>query len=192
MCGRYAIVTKVRAIEKRFEVEAPAEFKFDPNVNVSAGNMAPVITGDKPNELQVFQFGFTPDWGKKQSYVINARSEGDFNKDNDDKYTGKMGIVRKPMFRKSIRSRRCLVVADCFIEGPEKEKLSKPYLVYLKDGKRPFAFAGIWDEWGNPSTGEIIQSFAIITTVSNGITKKIGHHRSPVILHAEHERVWID
>ena len=28
--------------------------------------------------------------------------------------------------------------------------------------------------------------------MSNGITQKIGHHRSPVVLHPEHEQVWIN
>ncbi|NQY66493.1 MAG: SOS response-associated peptidase [Flavobacteriales bacterium] len=191
MCGRYAIVTKVKAIEKRFEVVASPEFKFNLNVNVSLGNMAPVITDANPDELQLFQFGFTPDWSKKQSYVINARSEGDFNRENDDRFTGKMGIARKPMFRKSIRSRRCLVVSDCFVEGSDKEKLNRPYLVYLKDGTRPFAFAGIWDEWVSTSIGEVVKSFAIITTVSNSVTKKIGHQRSPVILSPEDEKLWL-
>jgi len=190
MCGRYTIVSKIKAIEKRFNVKAP-EVDFDPNYNVSAGNLAPVITGSKPGELQFFQFGFTPSWAKKNMYVINARSEGDNNQDNDIKYTGGMGIIAKPMFRKAIRSQRCLIPADCFIEGPQKEKLSKPYVIYLKEGKGPFALAGIWDEWVHPETAELICSFAIITTVSNDITLKIGHHRSPVILEAEYEKAWI-
>jgi len=191
MCGRYTIVTKIKTIEKRFGVTAPEVDDYI-NTNVSTGEYAPVITGDKSNELQFFQFGFTPSWSKKKVYVINARSEGDRNKENDINYTGSMDIINKPMFRKSIRSRRCLVIADCFIEGPEKEKLKKPYVVYLKDGKKPFAFAGIWDEWTDESTGEITQSFAIITTRANEITEKIGHHRSPVVLAQETEKTWLD
>ena len=125
-------------------------------------------------------------------YVFNARSEGDRNKENDPQYTGAKEIFKKPMFRKSIRSQRCLIIADGFLEGPEKEKLSRPYVVYLKDKVRPFAFAGIWDEWLDKSTGEIVKSFAIITTVSNSITQLIGHHRSPVIIPAGSESTWLD
>ena len=77
-------------------------------------------------------------------------------------YRGAMGILQKPMFRQSIRTRRCLVVADAFIEGPQREKLAKPYVVYARDGQRPFALAGIWDEWTDTGSGEIIRSFAII------------------------------
>lgn len=192
MCGRYVIVSLLEAIEKRFDVSTPESGQYQPNTNISHGNLAPVITSSQPNKLQFFQFGFTPAWAKKQYYMINARSEGDHNKQNDPKYTGAMGIISKPMFRKAIRSQRCLIPADCFIEGPKKEGLNKPYVVYLRDQMRPFAFAGIWDQWADTSTGEIVNSFAIITTVANNLLLKIGHERSPVILPRELEKKWID
>jgi putative SOS response-associated peptidase YedK len=192
MCGRYVTVSKVKAIEKRFNVQASQPELYTPNTNVSHGQHAPVVASDKPGELQFFQFGFTPFWAKKQFYMVNARSEGDFNKEDDPQYTGSMGIVNKPMFRQSIRSKRCLVVADAFIEGPKKEKLDKPHVVYLKDGERPFALAGIWDEWVNKESGEVVHSFAIITTVSNDLMDRIGHHRSPVVLDRNQEAAWLD
>lgn len=192
MCGRYVTVTRIQAIEKRFNVTAAQPDNYAINTNISHGEMAPVITDKDPDKVQLFQFGFTPEWADKQYYMVNARSEGDFNKENDPQYTGAMGITRKPMFRKAIRSQRCLVIADAFIEGPKKERLNKPYLLYMKDGKRPFAFAGIWDRWINKDTGEVVSSHAIITTVSNALTQKIGHHRSPVILSEEDEKDWLD
>lgn len=192
MCGRYVTVTKIKAIEKRFNVTAVDPENYKINTNISHGQHGPVITDKDPDKLQLFQFGFTPEWADKQYYMVNARAEGNNNKDNDPKYTGAMGIAQKPMFRKAIRSQRCLVVADAFIEGPKKERLSKPYLIYMKDGKRPFAFAGIWDRWVNKDSGEVIHSYAIITTVSNPLIQKIEHHRSPVILHEEDERDWLD
>ena len=194
MCGRYVTISSVQSIEKRFQVEATSDVlnRLRPNANVSHGEYAPVITSDAPGTLQLQQFGFTPRWAKKQFYMINARSEGDHNSENDPRYTGAMGILQKPMFRQSIRDRRCLIVADAIIEGPRQEKLTKPYLIYARNGLRPFAMAGIWDEWTNPSTGEITQSFAILTTVSNRLMERIGHHRSPVILHEEAEQNWIN
>ncbi len=191
MCGRYVTITKVKEIEKRFGVTAEG-INIESSANVSAGQLALVITNSEPNELSLFTFGFTPSWAQKKMYVINARSEGDHNKENDDRYSGAKGIISKPMFRTSIRSKRCLVVADAFIEGPKVEKLKKPYCVYMKDGQRPFAFAGIWDEWVDKSSGEIFKSFAIITAPANSVTKKLMHHRSPVILSQEDEALWLD
>lgn len=190
MCGRYVTVSKIKAVEKRFNIEIQSPEKWQFNVNVGPGSLAPVITNDRPDIAQHFQFGFTPHWAKKPMYVFNARSEGDHNSENNPDYRGAKGIIQKPMFRKSIREKRCLVVADAFIEGPEREKLNKPYVVYLRN-RRPFAFAGVWDEWVNEETGEVLNSFAILTTVANPLLAAVGHHRSPVILHPEQESDWL-
>ena len=189
MCGRYVTVSSIQAVEQRFNVQANEPWKA--NTNVSHGDHAPVVASDRPKEVQLMQFGFTPGWAKKQYYMINARAEGDKNAENDPSYTGAMGILDKPMFRKAIRSQRCLVVADAFVEGPEREKLSKPYVLYPREGQRPFALAGIWDEWCDPSTGESVRSFAVLTTVSNALTQAVGHHRAPVILDPDREREWL-
>ncbi|MFN8258823.1 MAG: SOS response-associated peptidase [Bacteroidales bacterium] len=191
MCGRYVSVQKIETIEKRFNVTATDGLNFEPSYNIGPGKYAPVITSDKPRELQLFQFGLTPFWAKKRMYLFNARAEGDRNQENDENYAGAKAIVMKPAFRKPIRSQRCLVIADAFIEGPVTERLDKPYVVYLRDNVRPFAFAGIWDEWKSES-GDTIFSFAIITTVTNSLLKKIGHNRSPVILPRNRENAWLN
>lgn len=191
MCGRYILVQKVEAIEKRFNVAAPPGLDWAGSYNISPGKFAPVITSKAPETIQLFQFGLIPFWSKKKMLLINARSEGDHNKENNPDYKGAKGIITKPSFRKPIRSQRCLVPADAFIEGTTNEKLNKPFLVYLRDKQRPFSFAGIWDEWKNPANGEIIHSFAIITTAPNELMQKIPHHRSPVILHPGQEKRWL-
>ncbi len=191
MCGRYILIQKAEVLEKRFGVRVPDAISLVPSYNISPGKFAPVITNDHPHELQLFRFGMTPSWMTKTGLLINARSEGDHNSDNNPSYNGAKGIITKPAFRKPIRSQRCLIPADAFIEGPEKEKLNKPFVVYLRNKVRPFAFAGIWDSWKNAETGELIYSFAIITTVANELLQKIQHHRSPVILHREDEKKWL-
>ena len=191
MCGRYVLIEKIEFYEEQFKVKANAlPNQYLPNYNVSIGNFAPVITNDKPNEIQFFQFGFTPSWSKKPMYLFNARSEGDGNETNDIHYTGGKGIISKPAFRKAIRSQRCLVIADYFIEGTVKEKLDKPFMVYLRH-RRPFAFAGLWETWVNHETGEVINTFCIITTFANALMQQLPHHRSPVILRKEDEHTWL-
>jgi len=125
-------------------------------------------------------------------FLLNARTEGDRNSENDVHYHGPKDIILKPSFRKPIRSQRCLVIADAFIEGSTDEGLDKAHVVFLKNKVRPFAMAGIWDEWKNPVNGESVFSFAIITTVANELMQKIPHHRSPVILEPWQESVWLN
>lgn len=191
MCGRYILIQKVELLEKRFGVSVPDNIHLVPSYNIAPGKYAPVITNENPREIQLYRFGLIPYWATKANLIINARAEGDHNTDNDPNFKGAKGIISKPAFRKPIRTQRCLIPADAFIEGPEKEKLNKPYVVYLLNKVRPFAFAGIWDQWKNPESGEIISSFAIITTVANSLLLKIPHRRSPVILHREDEKKWL-
>ncbi len=191
MCGRFVQIIDIELFVKRFGVNAPSQITVSDNFNVSPGDMVYVITNDKPEELLAFKFGFTPYWAKKQMYLINARVEGDFNKEDDISYSGEAGIIKKPAFRTAIKSRRCLVIANGYYEGPAKERLSKPYYVHKKDGE-VFTFAGIFDTWANNTTGEVVHSFSIITTVANTVTMEIGHHRSPVILERKDEQKWLD
>lgn len=182
---------RMQTLETRFEAEATGTRDFQPHYNISPGTLAPVITNQAPDQIQLFQFGLTPYWAKKPMYLFNARSEGNFNKENKRDYQGEKGIVDKPSFKKPIRSQRCLVPVNCFVEGTTKEKLDKPHLVYLDHPENLFALAGIWDEWLNQATGELRYSFSIITTVANEALAKIPHHRSPVILDPAQEKAWL-
>jgi putative SOS response-associated peptidase YedK len=191
MCGRFVQIIDIELFVKRFGVVKPDKINITSSFNVAPGDLAYVITNEKPNELQEMQFGLTPSWAKKQMYLINARAEGDFNSSNDVNYNGQLGIVNKPSYRTAIRSQRCLVIANAFYEGPAKEKLNKPYKFSKKD-EDVFCFAGIWDTWADDKTGSIVNSFSIITTVANEATSAIGHPRSPVILNKKDEAKWLD
>ncbi len=49
--------------------------------------------------------------------------------------------------------------------------------------------AGLWERWKSP-TGEVVESFSIITTEANEFMKPI-HNRMPVILKREYEKTWL-
>lgn len=192
MCGRYILVQTTEVLEKRFQVEAPAGFLFHGSYNIAPGHIAPVIVGHQPRALQLFRFGLSPHWAKKDMMLINARAEGDHNTEDNAGYTGARGIIAKPAFRKAIRSQRCIIPADAFIEGTISEKLSKPFLVYLRNKVRPFALAGIWDQWHDPVKGTDVFGFAIITTAGNELLRMLPHQRMPVILRPGDETTWLN
>jgi putative SOS response-associated peptidase YedK len=192
MCGRYVVVQKWEELEKAFNAVSLAITEpYVANYNTAPGSYAPVIIlKDGKTSLVNMQFGMTPFWAKKKMYLFNARAEGDANENDDINYTGGKGIISKPAFRKPIREQRCLVIANAFMEGPKIEKLSKPFLCFLRN-RESFCMAGVYDTYVDQQTGEITQSFAIITTVANGLMQKIGHHRCPVILEQADEMQWL-
>lgn len=191
MCGRYVLAQKIEAIAKRYNIEIPDEFDYIPSYNISPGDRALVVVSDDVPAVHLFVFGLTPFWSNKAMCLFNARSEGSRNQENNPKYNGAKDIINKPAFRKAIRSQRCLVPADAFIEGTSQDGLNRPFLIYLRDKVRPFSFAGVWDVWQNPETGEVISSFSIITTTANELVLQIPHHRSPVILQPWQEAAWL-
>lgn len=192
MCGRFILAQKIERLASRYNVSYDSDLYFEPNYNISPGDFTPIIASNNPNKLQLWRFGLTPFWSKKEMFLFNARAEGNNNKENSDTYTGGKDIINKPSFRKPIREQRCLIPADAFIEGSKSNGLSEPYLIYLRDKVRPFSFAGIWDKWVNPATNEEIFGYSIITTVANNVLKKINHDRSPVILDSKYEKLWLD
>ncbi|MCV6628873.1 MAG: SOS response-associated peptidase [Flavobacteriaceae bacterium] len=192
MCGRYNITKKIETVEKELSIRIIEKHLFDGLVNLGPGSMAPVLCYPDATCEQWFQFGLTPHWAKKRMYVFNARTEGDFNKENSAAYRGAKGIIQKPMFRKPIRSQRCLVIASSYIEGPSVAKLNEPYLVFKNDFSC-FTFAGIYDQWVDVNTGEIVSSFAIITTAApNAATKMIDHARIPIVIAEADRNIWLD
>ena len=189
MCGRIIIKKSIKIVEEKLNLPAHPDLYDFRGFNIGPGSPAPVLLADKHFELMTF--GLTPFWAKKPMYLFNARSEGDYNKENDISYNGNKGIFQKPSFRAAIRSRRCIVFVNGFLEGPEKEKLSKPYYVF-KESEEFMGLAAIYDAWVNKETGEETKGFSIVTSVSNKVTSLIGHHRSPIILQSKDYSRWLN
>jgi len=87
------------------------------------------------------------------------------------------------------------LLADGFYEWQwldEKGKQKQKYELTLPDNEL-FAFAGLYSEWVDKSTGEIINSYTILTTEANELMSKIHNtkKRMPVILSADNEKNWL-
>jgi putative SOS response-associated peptidase YedK len=80
------------------------------------------------------------------------------------------------------------VLADGFYEWQKRDGAKQPYYIRLKD-ERPFAFAGLWDRWGEAARP--IESCTIITTDANELLRPL-HDRMPVIFDHEACQRWLD
>jgi putative SOS response-associated peptidase YedK len=108
--------------------------------------------------------------------LINARAET---------------LAEKPAFRGSYKYKRCLIFADGFYEWKSEpgRKTKTPYFIHLISGK-PFAFAGLWDNW-NANDGSQVKTATIITTEPNSLMAEL-HNRMPVILTLDNYAKWLD
>ncbi|AHJ95512.1 SOS response-associated peptidase [Hymenobacter swuensis] len=170
MCGRYTQTQPGPTLARRFDAAAPVE--LPPTYNAAPSQRLPVITNTHPEQIQLLQWGLLPAWVKNRTAgprPINARAET---------------LAEKPSFRTLLRQRRCLVLADSFYEWQQQPlpglPVKTPHRILLPQAE-PFAFAGLWDEWVDRATGEVLPTFTIVTTEPNELMARL-HHRMPVIL----------
>ena len=179
MCGRYSFTLPPEAIRQIFRVATG--LNLQPRYNIAPTDQVPVIglEPDGQRALKMFRWGLIPWWSKekpKSAPLINARSEG---------------IATSKMFGEAFAKRRCLVPADGFYEWnkDKSQKDKQPWRIVDPD-RAAFAFAGVWEGWRDPA-GEIVRSFAIVTTSANAKLAPI-HDRMPVMLKDEDESTWLD
>ena len=169
MCGRYTVGRSGKVVSKVLGRKISGEVHL-PAYNASPGQYLPVILDAQPQLIVPALWGMRPTSGRLASrLMINARAET---------------VHQRPMFRDSLRSRRCLVIADGFYEWQKVEGAKQPYRIVLKTGDL-FSFAGIWVEIdGHPC-------YVILTTDANSVTRTI-HDRMPVILEESECNRWLD
>jgi putative SOS response-associated peptidase YedK len=145
----------------------------------------PVITQADPKYVQLFNWGLIPSWvktkidaDKLKAQTLNARSETAFE---------------KPSFRSGIKYNRCLIPADGFFEWMDVNKKKYPHYIFMKN-QELFCFGGIYANWTDRFTGELIQSFSILTTDANPMMEKIHNSkkRMPVIIPSNGYAHWLD
>lgn len=148
----------------------------------------PVFTNQAPYKAQELIWGLIPAWtktmeeGKKiWNNTLNARGES---------------IFEKPSFRSSAKTKRCLIYLDAFYEHHHANKKSYPFRIVMKNDE-PMAIAGLWEEWVDKTSGEIISTCSIVTTIGNPLMRKIHNNpnaegpRMPVILSKETQNEWL-
>lgn len=178
MCGRFLLAVDPAELQEEFpDFSFPSS--FEPRYNVAPSQPVMVIPNDDSKKADFFVWGLIPSWTKDPSIgmrLINARAET---------------ISEKPSFRGPFKNHRCLVLANGFYEWRQNpgEKTKTPFHIRLKNN-RPFAFAGLWDEW-HSSDGSLVKSCTIITTNPNKIVAPI-HNRMPVILASKTSSIWLD
>lgn len=192
MCFFYALSQSAKLLKNRYQLKIDFDFEFQEELDKQKYYISgfdfpkmPVITNKQPEAIQGFSWGLIPSWVKSteealeiRKHTLNARSDT---------------VFLKPSFRNAIRHKRCLVPAEGFYEWREFKGKKYPYYIFLKS-KDVFSFAGIWEEWTDFNSGEIINTFSILTTDANPLLEKIHNtkKRMPVILPKDKELSWIN
>lgn len=188
MCGRFVQIDATIA-----RLQAVADFQIRPDTysphrhllesfNVSPQRVVVVIKASNGEfQLDEMLWGIRPKWATESSrHLINARSES---------------LREKPTFR-NLLNQKIVVPAEGFYEwkkhaiidaGTKTEKT--PFYFHRADGS-PLLMAGIFQRSIDSVTGEIVDSFVILTTSANAMMSEY-HDRMPVIVPPAQVSEWL-
>lgn len=187
MCFHKSLNAKAEELEARYEAVLPPMADFQPVYHANAYSFPawPIITRQEPGKLQLIHWGLIPRWARTKesaadlrTKTINARSET---------------IYEKPSFKSAAQAgKRCLIPVTGFFEWYTQG--SKKYPFYIYSGEQKISsIAGLWDEWPDPETGELMSTYTLLTTEANPLLAAIHNtkKRMPCVLTSEAERAWL-
>ena len=179
MCGRFTQRYSWSEIQDLYDLTGAAR-NLQPHYNIAPTDPVDVVRPAAGGALELvsMRWGLIPYWWEKPlqqlSATFNARAES---------------VVGKPMFRDAFKRHRCIIPASGYYEWLKRPDGRQPYYISAADGG-VLSFAGLYDRWKNPETGEHVISCTIIITDANGLTRPI-HDRMPVILDKADIRRWL-
>lgn len=178
MCGRFTQAYTWAEVHAFLSVIGPPQ-NLRPRYNIAPTTTIDVAReGAGGRELVPMRWGLIPAWWKKPlkelPSTFNARAET---------------VAEKPMFRAAFKSRRCIIPASGYYEWTGKAGAKTPHYFTAPTGQ-PLAFAGLWDAWRDPETGETIQSATIIVGAANRWASRY-HDRMPVLLAPSNVGAWL-
>lgn len=138
-----------------------------------------VLESQGQRVCKLMNYSLVPPWSetrKPKFATYNARIET---------------LCEKPTWREPIKSRRCLVGITSFFESCYEGSHAGHIVEFKNPNDELWAVAGLWSEWIDKSTGEVLDSFAIITTEPSPFIRKVGHDRSPVFLNENGFKDWL-
>jgi len=186
MCFHYSLTQQKSLIESALKVKWDND-GWNPVYHAAGFEFLkmPVITMDKPTEIQLFNWGLIPHWIKSKEESIKIRNQT-LNARTET-------VFEKPSFRNPIKFSRCLIPADGFFEWMDFKSKKYPHYIFLNK-RQLFCFGGICSTWVDSKTGEVIETFSILTTPANLLLEKIHNlkKRMPLIISPNDYETWLN
>jgi putative SOS response-associated peptidase YedK len=173
-------------IENRYGVSFPDRDRYQPSYYYHAFGLPelPAICSGSPDRVQLLRWGLIPSWTRntEDANVIRYKT---FNARGES-------VSSKPSFSKSFKSRRCILPVRGFFEWQHAGNEKIPWYIFHA-GEEIISLAGLYDQWVETATGEILNTLSVITTDANELMAVIHNSkkRMPVILDRLGERKWI-
>ena len=187
MCFSVNVNLIKEELEKRFGTTLIDPDKYRPSYYYHAFSLPeiPAICSGSPDSIRLLKWGLIPSWTRSidnaniiRYKTFNARYEN---------------IENKPSFSSSFSTRRCIIPVNGFFEWQHVGNEKIPWYIYHYENEI-LSIAGLYDEWIENNTGEVFNTFSIITTGANELMAEIHNSgkRMPAILDKSLETRWIN
>ncbi|GAA1942744.1 SOS response-associated peptidase [Brevibacterium antiquum] len=182
MCGRLNMSLDPADLADELRLDV-ISYDYTPRYNVPPGSFVPIVVerlddeGQLTRRLETASWGLVPGWAKDTKIgfkAFNARSET---------------VLEKPMFRQSIKRRRCALPIPGYYEWETTEDGKQPWMMSAA-GDDPLFMAGLFEFWKQPDQSWLV-STTILTMEAAGHLRDV-HHRMPVFLNRGGVDEWID
>ena len=175
MCAQFDLKVLANALSLKYGIQIPEDFIFEKRV--TPHSLAPVITS---SGLKMMKFSLLPSWSKEPKVKFathNARIET---------------LNEKATWKIPFKKFHCLVPLTQFIEPIYISKYAGSMVAFSQANHELLTAAGLYDSWVNKQTGEVIESFTIITTEPPAFVAEVGHDRCPVFLKSSAFKEWLN
>ena len=199
MCSQYECKFTLNELAELTNALTNTKVSF--SAQVFPHTQAPVLIQENNQKIiKLMNYSLIPAWSKtaKPRFVTyNARLDRPLN--NGTNQTNLEMIYDAPAWRTPFRQQRCLVPISGFIESCRTGRHAGNMVNFSAKNRSCdseqatlLLAAGIWDQWVDPVTSEIIQSFAIITDNPVQFIQEVGHDRQPVFLNQQNAAIWLN
>jgi putative SOS response-associated peptidase YedK len=179
MCAIFKIHIIVEEITEKFGVKFAHEKGIIESI-VAPHQKAPVICFHEDKFIvKPMKFSLLPSWSKESKVKFathNARIET-----VDEKATWRIPFLKN----------HCILPMAEFIEPIYEGPHGGNMVAFSDENKNSLYAACIHDQWVSQETGEVIDSFAILTGEPDEFVKNTGHDRQPIFLTAENAKLWL-
>lgn len=188
MCTSFTPTRSGRWVAQHFGTDLPQEPYPE---QAYPGYPAPIVRLDAAGQVTVHtaRFGLIPHWAKDTKTATqisrktyNARSET---------------VAEKPSYRTPWRKRQfAIALLDDFFEPNWETGKAVKWRIRRSDGE-PMGVASLWDQWVEPGTGEVVETFSMLTVNADGHPVMGRFHRpgdekrSVVVLEPEQFGEWL-
>ena len=182
MCSIFDFKISKKFLKDRFNIS----LEQDISGRAHPYSLAPVIIGNVNSSeyrLAHMNFSLVPHWSKEKKVKFathNARLYGE----------DKTPIFEKPSWKVPFTKNHCLVVMDSFLESVHDGPYAGNVIAFKNIDNSPLIAAGIYDQWLDTSTGEVLESFSILTHDPPKFVMDAGHDRCPVFLNKNASLRW--